>query len=126
MLPALLSSLVGNAGIATLLVSIIGAIALGWATFRTQALSAWRSAAEGYKEQVNELTGRLTNAEGQVEQLHAQVTILETRPDMTSVIEALEARSAQNAATVVQAMREMLQPVSSLLADLQRTLSDER
>jgi predicted RNase H-like nuclease (RuvC/YqgF family) len=109
-------------GLAALILGAGAAIALGWAVTRTQALSAWRSASEGYKEQVNELTGRLERAEEKSVELHAKVTELETRPDMTAVIEALESRSAQNAATVVQAMRDMLAPVTAGIADLRRTL----
>lgn len=57
---------------------------------RTQGLSAWRTAAEGYKEQVTQLEGRLQTAEREIASLLDKVEMLEQRPDMTSVEEKFE------------------------------------
>lgn len=73
---------------------VVGAIALGWAIFRAQALSAWRAAAEGYKAQVEEMTPRLTRAEQLAVSMQAQIAELERRPDHSQVLAAIAKLSA--------------------------------
>lgn len=94
-------------GVLGVLLTIFTVLALAWAVSRTQGLSAWRSAAEGYKEQVNELTGRLERAEGEIEELHAKIATLEQRPDMSAAVAA----TARASAEVVRATKEMLAPI---------------
>lgn len=76
--------------LAAIIGPVLAACALAWALSRTQALSAWRSAAEGYKEQVTEVTTRLTNAEAAVVELHAEVNRLSARPDYSAVVGKLD------------------------------------
>lgn len=116
------SSFLGGPGIWPILLAVGTVLAFGFAVMRAQSVSAWRSAAEGYKEQVANLTSRLEQAEKDVEGLHATVTTLEQRPDMSAVRDAIEAHSAENAAAVIKAVREMLEPLGSGLAELRRTL----
>lgn len=73
-----------------LLIGAVGTIALGWSIFRSQALSAWRAAAEGYKAQNDELSGRLERAEQNTASLQQQIAKLESLPDMTAVMDKLE------------------------------------
>jgi predicted negative regulator of RcsB-dependent stress response len=120
------SSFLGGPALWPILLTVATVLAVGWAVTRAQAVSAWRSAAEGYKEQVADLTQRLERAEHEVEGLHETVTTLEQRPDMSAALDAIESRSAQNAAAVIQAVRDMLAPLSSSLADLRRTLDPGR
>lgn len=70
-------------------IAVAGALTLGWAIFRAQALNAWRAAAEGYKAQVEEMTPRLENAERLAVSLQAQIVELERRPDMREVMGAI-------------------------------------
>jgi chromosome segregation ATPase len=120
------SSFLGGPGVWPVLLSIATVAAIGWALTRAQAVSAWRQAAEGYKEQVADLTSRLERAEEDVQSLHGTVTTLEQRPDMSAALEAIENRSAENAAAVIKAFREMLAPVELSLAELRRTLGGRR
>lgn len=120
------SSFLGGPAIWPILLSAAAVLAFGWAVTRAQSVSAWRSAAEGYKEQVANLTTRLERAEDEVKGLHKTVTSLESRPDMSAALDAIEARSAENAAAVIKAVREMLEPLVLSLADLRRTLGRGR
>lgn len=74
-------------------IAVAGALTLGWAIFRAQALNAWRAAAEGYKAQVEEMTPRLENAERLAVSLQAQIVELERRPDMREVMGAISTLS---------------------------------
>ena len=65
------------------------AVALAWAVSRTQALTAWRSAAEGYKEQVTEMTTRLTGTEETMRELHQEINRLSALPDYSDVVARL-------------------------------------
>lgn len=98
----------------TVLLPIITAIAVGWGVRQSNAVSGWRSAAEGYRFQNEQLAARQTTNEQQAAALQEQVASLleqiaklEQRPDMTTVIktcsglrELIQANTADVAATL--------------------------
>lgn len=69
-----------------LLAFLVTTVSLGWAVTRTSALSAWRDAAMGYKEQASDLSGRLSRAEEQIVLLTKRIVELEAFPDLSDVI----------------------------------------
>jgi hypothetical protein len=105
---------------------VITTLALAWAITRSQALSAWKDAAGGYKEQVAELTARLETAEKTIEELNFQIATLAKRPDMGAAIDSIEANSTRAAAEVVRAMREMLVPLSRSIDELLARLRERQ
>lgn len=73
--------------------TIVAAVATAWAVSKTSALQAWRDAALGYKEQVADLTGRLSRAESSIVEANKKITELQLKPDMTAVIEVIREES---------------------------------
>lgn len=71
------------------LLSVLGVLCVGWALSKSGAAAAWQTAAGGYKEQVQQLSGRLSRAESQAVTLNAEVVRLESLPDYGDVLALL-------------------------------------
>lgn len=82
-------------GILGVLLAVIGVLAAGWGAFKSQAASGWRLAAEGYKEQVTELSGRLNMAEQVATSMQQRVDKLEQLPDLRAIVAAIDGNTAE-------------------------------
>lgn len=97
-------------GILALVSLVVGTLAFAYAIQRSQALNAWRAAALGYKEDLEQITSRLKRSEEDLREISQKMTYYESQPDLSKVIEAVLAQG--------ELTREAVKSVGNALEDL--------